>query len=224
MKGRGWLIGWVLCLVLAGCSTARDRDYTTNLIASDAAKDAGFAALLTERFRTGSVYLDYSTILEVDALYMDLAYRRVFAQEMAKQYFYDDPTRFGEWAKETQEYENFYGFLVVVYSGTGKNLDFGSPSSHWQAFLRDDEGDVLRPNLIKKLYKNDKKLLFLQKYFVPLDRWGELYWIQFPKLHSTIPQGSQAVELVISGIQGQARLRWEEAPIFLQDKADFPLE
>ncbi len=216
------LIPLILVLLGAlGCTTARDRDQETNLWQSYEFKSGQIEEAFNQRFRTASLYLDNQMVLEVDALYRDRAYRSFFQGDLARLYFYSAKQKAQIWAKEQEEYENSYAFIAVIYSGGYKAPDFGHPSSHWQAFLKDDEGDLLRPSSVKRLSKKSKEAIFLEKYFRPLDRWGEVYLLQFPKLHRSIPQGSGAMELIFSGLKGQARLQWKDLSLFTQERNRF---
>ncbi|OGG96839.1 MAG: hypothetical protein A2508_09990 [Candidatus Lambdaproteobacteria bacterium RIFOXYD12_FULL_49_8] len=210
----------LLSLVLLGCSSARNRDGQTNLISSWEAKDDKTQALLEGRFKSGNVYLDYDTVFVVDALFRDLSYRKAFLDEQSKAYFYPPVQAEAKWAREVEDYQNFYSFVVVIYTGDTEKPEFGEPSSHWQVFLGDDESDLLRPVNVKKLAKRDQEHIFLTKYFKPVDRWVELYRISFPKLNREVPLGDKPFSLIFSGLKGSARLEFSDRSLFYQSPED----
>ncbi len=210
---------------LSSCSTGgRNSGGQFSLLDSNEAKNTKLQETLEAKVKSESIYLDYSTQMQVDALYQDLIYRIAYAKELSEVYYLADNAKAKIWADHTREYENFYTFVVVLYPGSNKRVDFGKPSDQWQAYLKDDEGDLLRPVKIKRLDKRNRELSFLHKYLRPLDRWSQTYLVQFPKLHRSQVEGSQAVRLIISGIKGKAVIKFTDLSLFVQDRQNYQLD
>ena len=209
-------------LLFASCSSTGGEQ--SNLLDSFSNKNSKLEAELEDRVQSAKVYLDYSTVLEADALYRDRSYRLSFAKELSEVYFLDGDAKAKIWAQHSEDYENFYSFVLVLYPGNNKRMKFGKPSSEWQAYLKDDEGDLLRPVKIKKLNSKHRELIFLHKYLTPLDRWSQSYLVSFPKLHREIAEGTQAVELIISGFQGKAVIKFKDLSRFTQSRDSYQLD
>ncbi|MDX2471226.1 MAG: hypothetical protein QNL04_11700 [SAR324 cluster bacterium] len=216
---------FLLVFTLSSCSTGgRNSGGSFSLLDSNAAKNDKLQEVLEAKVKTESIYLDYSTEMQVDALYQDLIYRLAYAKELSEVYYLADNAKAKIWRQHTQDYENFYTFVVVLYPGSNKRANFGRPSAEWQAYLKDDEGDLLRPVKIVRLDKKNRELIFLHKYLRPLDRWSQTYLVRFPKLHRNAIEGSHAVKLIISGISGKAVIKFTDLSIFVQDRQNYQLD
>ncbi|MDT8447956.1 MAG: hypothetical protein RRB13_13775 [bacterium] len=210
-----WLLPlfWVL-----GCSTARDREGAQDLTDSWSAKREVTLEHLMQSYKTGSIYLDYGTVLLVDAVYCDLTYRKLYLEELGEAYLHSSAHQLEQWKQEKVEYKNYYEFLLVLYSGSAKTPEFGRAGSSWQVLLRDDEGDLLKPVGTKMLSHKEREYLFLKKYLKPVDRWAEVYRVRFAKLNRPAPKGDHPFELLLTGIEGKTLLRWNDRTLFYQQE------
>lgn len=206
----------VLLTLIFGCTTARQRSEEQNLYHVLKFKSSETEQFLDRQYRSGNIYLDYGTVLIVDAIYKDLSYRKRYYEEFSEVYYLEDTAKKELWKKNIEEYQNYYEFLVFIYSGGNDNVDFGNSKSQWQAFLKDDDGDILRPGEIHKLRRDVKEMVYLDKYFYPLDRWTEAYRIRFPRYNAKQVKKDFPFQLVFSGIQGKTVMSWEDSSLFYQ--------
>lgn len=206
----------IFSILLISCTTARNRDSEDNLYSVLQFKDAQTENQFDDIYRSGNIYLDYTTVLAVDAIYKDLDYRKRYLDELTDVYYFDQTAQ-QDWKETTlEEYRNTYEFLVFVYNGTIKKTRLEHASSEWQIFLQDEDGDILKPVSIKKLSLKNREMIYLDKYFYALDRWSEVFRVRFPKLHKQQPSSQDPFELIFSGIKGKTILKWNEPDVFYQ--------
>lgn len=211
-----WWVFFAVGLLLGACSTARDRAGSTSLLDSMGEKRSATLEHLSQSNKTGTIYLDYSTALVADGLFLDLTYRKLYLDELAEAYMLPSNQQVARWQRAKQDYRNFFEFVLVLYSGSADPPKFGRPGSAWQVVLKDDEGDVLRPVGVKQLSHQSKPYRFLKKYFKPVDRWAEVYLVRFAKLDRPAPKGDHPFELILTGLEGRTLLRWEDRGLFYQ--------
>ena len=213
--GFGGLVILIL-FPLFGCTSARKRDQQNNLYQVLKARDYQTIEYFDQRYRSGNIYLDYGTALTLDVIFKDLDYRKKFLAEVSKFYYLAPKSQLKIWQEEQENYQNNFEFLLFVYGGNNRKLNLQKKSSEWKIFLKDDEGDLIRPGYIKKLKKDEREILFLGKYFYQLDRWSEVYRVKFPKLDKSQEKSNSPMTLIISGIRGKSSLIWKDSSIFYQ--------
>jgi hypothetical protein len=214
---------WIaLILMSSACTTAKNRNQENNLYHVLKFKSAKTEQFFQGTYRAGNIYLDYGTVLIVDAIFKGVKYRRFLLQEMSDVYYYNKQTKVEKAKKHIENYNNYFEFLVFIYGGSNDKVDFGKPRSEWQIYLKDDEGDLLRANYIRKVKRKVKEVIFLDKYFFPLDRWSEIYRVRFPKYNKPRPQlENKKMTLIISGIRGKTKLEWKDLSVFYEKKSVF---
>lgn len=211
-----------LLAVGAGCTSARRRDDPSSIIGNLRYRDSGTEARFAKTYRSGSLYQDYRTVLLVDAVAMDLEYRRDYVAMLKKTYLLSDADTEGMLRAEDVDFDGTFSFLVFLYGGSNRPIPLGEPVSPWKVLLQDDDGQTLLPLSIERLRPENPNTRYLSLYFYGLDRWSQAFKISFPKLDkSTLrqPLGQHAIELIVTGIDGAVRLRWPDPREFYRQPA-----
>lgn len=206
----------LICLFLFSCTSARNRDDPNDLLRVLSFKNSETERYFNGIYRTGNIYLNYKTVLIADVLYKDLDYRKQYVEEFSKVYFLDEQQKEEMIQKNDAQYKSQFEFLIFLYNGNNKKTNIGKPNSEWQIYLKDLENDILSPISVKKLKKNVKELIYLNKYLHPIDRWSEVYRVVFPKLPTMKKINSKSIHLIISGIRGKTTIEWKNPAIFYQ--------
>jgi len=222
MKNCTSLVFLLGLLFLVGCSTGKSRVAQSDMTQTWETTRADTFDRLMQSSKSGSIYLDWGTVLIVDAVYKDLHYRAGYLTELSDVYLYPSQRRLEIWQQSEEDYQNFYEFLLVIYAGGTKPPEFGRPSSRWQVYLYDDEGDMLRASKVSVLSPKDHEYIFLKKYLKEVDRWAQVYRVRFPKLDRLAPRGSNSFSLLVTGIEGKTRLEWQDAGLFYQRPGEIP--
>ena len=202
----------LVCFFLSHCSTARDR--TAPSFISGIENDS--SDLLIDNYKTATLYVDYTTRIEIDVLFYDLLLRRLYIEDDANNYLFTDKKTTNLKNEATREYNNSFDFFVFVYSDKKVNLE--SEHSLWKIFLEYTDNNFIASNKSMPIDKKGKLFAFFKKYFYRADRWVELYLVSFPreKQHQNISPNK--IALALRGIEGNVQVVWEDTDIFFQSR------
>ena len=207
----------LLIAVGAGCSTARNRESPSNIVGNLRFRDSDTEARFSRTYRSGSLYQDFRTALLVDAIAMDLEYRRGYVSMMRKTYLLSDGDTAAMWKQQEQDFDSSMALLVFVYGGDNRPVPLGEQVSPWKVLLQDDDGQLLTPGTIERLRPENSTFQYLSLYFYGLDRWSQAFKISFPKLNKVVLRqavGKKPIELVVTGLPGTVRLVWQDPRVF----------
>lgn len=219
---RWWFCGLVGCLLTVACSNQPPK---LGGLHQSVGKDPEFSATLHQEMRSGRLYAGYTHVLTADAVYKSLAYRQRYLQERTAAYYLGVNQQKDLLNQQKQAYNQFFEFIIVLYSEQPTPVKLGDAKGEWQVFLKDSDGDLLRPASVDKMGSDNHEVIFLKKYFSKLDHWAVVYKAKFPKLNlaagpevekTDANQPSQNFQLIISGVQGRILLQWDSADLFFK--------
>ena len=144
-------------------------------------------------------------------------YRQFLNDSLKSSYQLDEAASLEISLEHKQQFANQFDFLLMIYSGSNKKIDFGKKDSLWQAQLYDDDGDKVVPMEIQKIKNTDQERLLLGRYLKDLDRWIEVFKISFPKLNKLttgVKLGPKPFKLKITSLEGQLEFSWEDSKKF----------
>lgn len=215
-RGRS-LIGAGLLGVLLGCTTAQQRESPTNLLGTLRFRDARAVEAFQSTHRAGNLYQDFRPVMVVDAVPMDLQYRRLYLAMLKERYLLPDAELAPLQAGSDQDFDNRVELVVLVYGGSNVPVPLEKASALWRVLLKDDDGQLLPPSRIEKVKDDSPIYQYVNRYFYGLDRWSQLYRISFPKLEKTLVGktiGPEPMQLLVTGIDGTVVLSWQDTSIF----------
>lgn len=207
----------VAAALAAGCTTARERQSPQNIVGSLRYRSAETESFFQHTFRSGNLYSEFRPVMIVDAIFQDERYRQLFLDTLQERYLVREQEMSGLLSEHRQRFDTGFEFLVLVYGGSNAPVRLGRADSNWKLFLRDDDGDLLRPSSVEGIRTDSTVHRYIDLYFSGLDRWSQLYRVRFPKLEKTLSGqslGTQPFEMVVSGIEGTVTMRWEDAAMF----------
>jgi len=207
----------LLAAALAACSTARRREAPEGPLSLLHYRDPATARYFDAAYRSGNLYLDFRPALVVDAIVRDRAYRGLYVDTLRQQFLLPAGEVAKLQAEQEQEFETQVSLLVFLYEGTHTPTQITRPDAAWRLLLRDDDGQLQAPLAITRIKPDSQTYLYIDKYFQGLDRWSQVYRVDFPKLSKERlgqPVGAHPFELIVTGIKGTVTLRWEDARAF----------
>ena len=190
------------------CSTTKSRlSFSTN--------DKKAKNYFIEKFRTSSIYQDYSRLLIMDAVYFDWELRKVFLDDYTTLY-YADKDKIKQ--QQLQEYKDIYTFFIFVsFQKSRSALD--KSNSNWKFFLKDWNEEEFQPVSVTKMKKDHLYQFFLERYFSQkLDSWTEVYLLNV--VRNTAKNPKDSLILQISSLKGKALVEWKDPDIFFDDLKD----
>ncbi len=200
-----------------GCTTT-SRPYEFHpLYANIQFTDEAWKTLFREIYRRDHIYRDYRPLLIADAVFKNQAYRKRLVADLSQAHFWNDTQAQRVEQQQQEAFQNRFEFIVFLYNGTVESVKLDQADSAWKMYLKDDDGDVLQPLHVVKLKETHREVQYLKKYTHHLDRWVDVYRVSFPKLSKATLQearGSENIQLVVSGLKGQAVLQWEDLTLF----------
>ena len=173
--------------------------------------------ILSDSYRKNEIYRDYNTKMIAAGLFRSEDYRQFLNDSLKSSYQLDEAASLEISLEHKQQFANQFDFLLMIYSGSNKKIDFGKKDSLWQAQLYDDDGDKVVPMEIQKIKNTDQERLLLGRYLKDLDRWIEVFKISFPKLNKLttgVKLGPKPFELKITSLEGRLEFRWEDPKKF----------
>lgn len=215
--GAALLAAVLLAAVLAGCSTARERDTPEAPSSLLHYRDAKTEAYFQHVYRSGNLYVDFRPALVVDAIVEDRTYRRLYVEMLGRQFLLPAAEVARRLAEQEQAFETEFALLVFTYEGTTDPARLARSDARWKLLLRDDDGQLLAPTAITPIRKDSPTYLYIDTYFSGLDRWSRAYEVTFPKLSKgrlNQPVGTHPFELIVTGVKGTVTLKWEHPQIF----------
>ena len=217
-------VGLVLAvIVLAGCTSARQREEPTNLSGSLRFKNEDTFRYFHNVYRSGNLYQDFRPVMVVDAIYEDMQYRRLYVDMLKERFLIGDKEAARLSAQQRERFSNNMDFLVLVWGGTNDRLKLHKDDASWKVYLRDDDGELLTPSKLQPIKSKDLVYQFLKKYFTGLDRWSEVMRISFPKLDKAMLKqtpGEHPFQFIVTGVPGSVTMRWEDAGLFYYDREE----
>jgi hypothetical protein len=211
------LLALTLALTLAGCTTAQDRDSPSHILGVLRFRDAKSAALFNNTHRAGNLYQDFRTVMSVDAVPMELQYRRLYLDMLKQRYLLSDAQLATMQADNDQDFNNNFDLIVLIYGGSNEVVSIEKPNSVWRVLLQDDDGEILTPTSVEKIRQDSPVYSYINLYFYGLDRWTQLYRMRFPKLAKDLVGkaiGPKPVQLIVTGVAGTVVLSWRNTAIF----------
>lgn len=205
------------CLLLAACSTARQRGTPENLLGNLRFRNDETFEFFHRVYRSGNLYRDFRPVMVVDAIFEDLRYRELFLQTLEEQFLIRPEELERMAARQQEQYGNRMDFLLFVYGGSNDKVNLHKADSPWKVFLRDDEGELISPAKMEKIGRKNTVFAFLKQYFVGLDRWSEVVRVSFPKLDKALlgqEPGQGPFQLILTGIPGTITLGWDNVALF----------
>ena len=173
--------------------------------------------ILSDSYRKNEIYRDYNTKMIAAGLFRSEDYRQFLNDTLKSSYQLDEAASLEISLEHKQQFANQFDFLLMIYSGSNKKIDFGKKDSHWQAQLYDDDGDKVVPMEIQKIKNTDQERLLLGRYLKDLDRWIEVFKISFPKLNKLttgVKLGPKPFKLEITSLEGRLEFSWEDSKKF----------
>lgn len=204
-------------MALAGCSTARRRDTPQGPISLLHYRDPATEAYFRDVYRTGNLYEDFRPALVVDAIFEGRRYRQLYVDTIRKQFLLTAAEAGRMEAKQERQFDTRITILLATYEGTAEPSNLAKPGAPWRLFLRDDDGQLEVPLAIRPVRRGSTVYQYLQKYFRGLDRWSQVYEVDFPKLSKAalgVPVGTHPFELIVTGVRGTVTLKWEHPALF----------
>jgi hypothetical protein len=216
-----WAGGLCAGLLLA-CTTAQERDSPSDLLSGLRFRDPQTAALFLNTHRAGNLYEDFRPVMAVDAVPMDLKYRRQFVAMVGQRYLLPEGELRRMTAEQEGEFDNRMEMIVLIYGGSNVPVPLENPKSVWRILLLDDDGQVLAPARVEKIRLDSVTFQFLNTYFYGLDRWSQVFKVGFPKLEKSAlgkRPGGKPIQLIITGIAGTVTLSWSDPSLFYRGEA-----
>lgn len=210
-------------VVLAGCTSARQRGEPTNLAGSLRFKNEDTFRYFHEVYRSGNLYQDFRPVMVVDAIYEDMRYRRLYVNMLKERFLIGDKEAARLTARQRERFNNSMDFLVLVWGGTNDRLKLHKDDASWKVYLRDDDGELLTPSKLQPIKRKDPVYQFLKKYFTGLDRWSEVMRISFPKLDKARlnqAPGEHPFQFIVTGVPGSVTMQWVDAGLFYDDREE----
>ena len=173
--------------------------------------------ILSDSYRKNEIYRDYNTKMIAAGLFRSEDYRQFLIDSLKSSYQLDEAASLEISLEHKQQFANQFDFLLMIYSGSNKKIDFGKKDSLWQAQLYDDDGDKVVPMEIQKIKNTDQERLLLGRYLKDLDRWIEVFKISFPKLNKLttgVKLGPKPFKLEITSLEGRLEFSWEDSKKF----------
>ena len=173
--------------------------------------------ILSDSYRKNEIYRDYNTKMIAAGLFRSEDYRQFLNDSLKSSYQLDEAASLEISLEHKQQFANQFDFLLMIYSGSNKKIDFGKKDSLWQAQLYDDDGDKVVPMEIQKIKNTDQERLLLGRYLKDLDRWIEVFKISFPKLNKLttgLKLGPKPFKLEITSLEGRLEFSWEDSKKF----------
>ena len=173
--------------------------------------------ILSDSYRKNEIYRDYNTKMIAAGLFRSEDYRQFLNDSLKSSYQWDEAASLEISLEHKQQFANQFDFLLMIYSGSNKKIDFGKKDSLWQAQLYDDDGDKVVPMEIQKIKNTDQERLLLGRYLKDLDRWIEVFKISFPKLNKLttgVKLGPKPFKLKITSLEGRLEFSWEDSKKF----------
>ena len=173
--------------------------------------------ILSDSYRKNEIYRDYNTKMIAAGLFRSEDYRQFLNDSLKSSYQLDEAASLEISLEHKQQFANQFDFLLMIYSGSNKKIDFGKKDSLWQAQLYDDDGDKVVPIEIQKIKNTDQERLLLGRYLKDLDRWIEVFKISFPKLNKLttgVKLGPKPFKLTINSLEGRLEFSWEDSKKF----------
>ncbi len=173
--------------------------------------------ILSDSYRKNEIYRDYNTKMIAAGLFRSEDYRQFLNDSLKSSYQLDEAASLEISLEHKQQFANQFDFLLMIYSGSNKKIDFGKKDSLWQAQLYDDDGDKVVPMEIQKIKNTDQERLLLGRYLKDLDRWIEVFKISFPKLNKLttgVKLGPKPFKLEITSLEGRLEFSWEDSKKF----------
>ncbi len=173
--------------------------------------------ILSDSYRKNEIYRDYNTKMIAAGLFRSEDYRQFLNDSLKSSYQLDEAAILEISLEHKQQFANQFDFLLMIYSGSNKKIDFGKKDSLWQAQLYDDDGDKVVPMEIQKIKNTDQERLLLGRYLKDLDRWIEVFKISFPKLNKLttgLKLGPKPFKLEITSLEGRLEFSWVDSKKF----------
>ncbi len=173
--------------------------------------------ILSDSYRKNEIYRDYNTKMIAAGLFRSEDYRQFLNDSLKSSYQLDEAASLEISLEHKQQFANQFDFLLMIYSGSNKKINFGKKDSLWQAQLYDDDGDKVVPMEIQKIKNTDQERLLLGRYLKDLDRWIEVFKISFPKLNKLttgVKLGPKPFKLEITSLEGRLEFSWEDSKKF----------
>ena len=173
--------------------------------------------ILSDSYRKNEIYRDYNTKMIAAGLFRSEDYRQFLNDSLKSSYQLDEAASLEISLEHKQQFANQFDFLLMIYSGSNKKIDFGKKDSLWQAQLYDDDGDKVVPMEIQKIKNTNQERLLLGRYLKDLDRWIEVFKISFPKLNKLttgVKLGPKPFKLEITSLEGRLEFSWEDSKKF----------
>ena len=213
----GLLLIYLLLVGLASCSTARERYQAKPVRSLLKYRDSEASKLLKRTHRSGNLYINFRSTLEVDAVLMDRQLRQLIVNRYAEKFLLSERQAKVLQVEQESAFDNSIEMLVFVYEGANNLTDLTRSDAPWRILLRDDEGSLHPPSQVLRLRKHHPQYQLLEHNFAVVDRWTQAYRIKFPKLAKGIlaqKVGKQPMQLIFTGIKGSVILHWQDPSLF----------
>ena len=188
-------------LFFSGCVSSReiieklsDTEYTSSM----------YRAALEKWTKKDTIQKGLKTELIMAATYKACEFRRAYAKERDRIFRLttDQGKRvMNDQVNASGQYDDFF---VSIYTPDKAWNDFSSKDTGWNVYLLHDNEVRIEPFEIRRL-KKDKKLF--KSYFPFISPWSVDYIFRFKK-NDRFPL-SRSVTLIITGMPGIARLKWD---------------
>jgi hypothetical protein len=162
-----------------------------------------YRAALEKWTRKGSMYKGLKTELLIASTYKTEGFRKAYTEEYCKIYSLTPRQSKMMMDDQIQAANDYDDFLVSMDAEEKQWDDFSERNSLWNIFLLRD--GYFREKPLKVREVKEKRILY-ESFYPFISPWSSVYVFRFKKTDKM--KTSKSLELVITGVPGSIKLKW----------------
>ena len=195
-----WRLALSLVFIL-GCSTAKKRDYPTNILQDIKPFYRDFSA----QHRAGNIYEDFELEIEVEAILKDASYQTMLNQAANKE------AATGDRLDQALATDKDLNFLVLIYTPEHRIKNAEELQKAWSFSLQGDKHNYLLVDFVA-VDESNLEYKFISDNLATFDRWSTVFSLNFvPQAANNESAGAanEMVTMTIKGLVGETRMSWD---------------
>lgn len=172
----------------------------------------GYKASLEKSTRKEDIYNKLNTVMYIRATYFSKSFIYAYSKEYANYYMLSKKAFKEKLHTLSSKFGKYITLFVSVYTPKKSYNNLDSARSIWMVYLVNNEGESVMPVSIKP---SQEKRVFLKKFFPYVTDWSKQYIIKFHRYYDKtkkklfINPETKWIELIITGVNGKAVLKWK---------------
>lgn len=140
-----------------------------------------------------------------NATYLSDDFRAARRKRLAELYEWSAKEQKQQELRDREELKKYDAFILTIYSGSSKWSEIGKDSGKWKIVLKLNDNTPVENSKFERLPATEVE----RGLYPQLDKWSQIYLIQFPKsLPDSLRQG-ESFRLKMTGIPAKSELIWK---------------